>query len=279
MHASKPTTTDNLQYHTHTGPGDIAEFCLFVGAQGRAKMIAEIFFTSDYNCFENEHRGLLAYTGYYKGVRVSVATSGMGGPSAGIIMPELARCGARVIIRVGSCGSLVEESKPGESIIVDSALRYDGASNNWVSPDYPLMVKANDRVVWALIEAAQKVNPSACYVGQEATTGCFNAGQGRPDIYGNIPPHMLKRHEDIMEEGEVFCYSMEAATVFTWCLEVGLGMPAGAINAIYANRHTGEWGTIGDEEAARIAIEAIVLLSTDVETLETINNINVPYSV
>lgn len=278
MSASKPTTNNNLQYHAHTGPEDIADFCLFVGAQGRATMIAETFFT-DYVCFKNEHRGLLAYTGYYKGVRVSVATSGMGGPSAGILLPELARSGAKVIIRVGSCGSLVKESKPGEVIIIDSALRFDGASDNWVPPGYSLKVNANDRVVWALTEAAKVSTPCAYYVGQEATTGCFNAGQGRPDIYGNLPPHMQERHEEIMEKGEVFCYSMEAATVFTWCLEVAHGMPSGAINAIYANRHSDEWGTIGDEDAAKIALEAVLLLSTDSATLETIKNINIPYAV
>lgn len=275
MEASKPTTSDNLQYHTHTGPGDIAEFCLFVGAQGRAKMIAEYFLT-DYEAFENEHRGLLAYTGYYHGIRVSVATSGMGGPSAGIILPELARSGAKVIIRVGSCGSSIKESKPGESIIVDSALRYDGASDNWVPPGYPLKVNANNRVVWALTKAA---NEFQYYVGQEATTGCFNAGQGRPDVYGNVPAHMKKRHEEIMAKGEVSCYSMEAATIFTWCLEVAGGMPAGAINAIYANRHTNEWGTLGDESAAKIALEAVVLLSEDKETLQVMEKIQIPYSL
>ncbi len=278
--ASKPTTKNGLQYHAHTGPRDIAEFCLFVGAEGRADMIAETFFEEGYQCFENAYRGLTAYTGMYKGLPVSVATSGMGGPSAGILLPELARCGAKVIIRVGSCGSLVKQSRPGESIIVDTALRHDGASDNWAPPGYPLEVSANDRVIWALIEAAKKLTPDAYYVGQEATTGCFVAGQGRLDIHGNIPAHMLERHEGFMQKGKVFCYSMEAATIYTWCLEVGLGMPAGAINSIFGNRHTDEWdNTKGERESAEIALEACLLLSTDMETLQVIGKIEVPYSV
>jgi uridine phosphorylase len=224
--------------------------------------------------FSNDHRGLVTRTGHYKGVRVSVTTSGMGGASMGIVLPEAVRSGARLFIRVGSCGSLIETSKIGESIIVDSAMRHDGASNNWAEPDYPAI--ANERVVLALSAAADYLGVDHYYIGQECTTDCFYAGQGRPDIWGDVSDRMRTRHEQVMSSGAV-CYSMEAASLFVWCSVVGRGMPAGAINTIFANRHTNEFGTMGEEQAARIALEALVLLSGDPD-MQTALRMQVPYA-
>ena len=271
--ADKPTTANNLQYHTHTGEDDIAPLCLIVGAPGRADMIAEKYLISSKR-FSNDKRGLVSCTGYYKGVRVSVTTSGMGGASTGIILPEVAKSGARVIIRVGTCGSMIEKSKPGDSIIVTSAIRYDGASENWAPIPFP--ANADYRVVYALVEAAKKIAPDTHHVGEECTTSCFYAGQGRPNIYGEIPYWMSERHEQVMKMGTA-CYSMEAATLFTWGKYEARGIPTGAINAVVANRHTNEFAVEGEEQAALIALEALVWLSTDPDTLATIKKIEIPY--
>ncbi len=271
--ADKPTTATNLQYHTHTGDGDVAPLCLIVGAPGRADMIGDKFF-EDSKRFSNDHRGLVTRTGRYKGVLVSVTTSGMGGASMGIVLPEAVRSGARLFIRVGSCGSLIKESRIGDPIIVDSAIRHDGASNNWADPDYPAV--ANERVVKALSAAAEYLRTGDYYIGEECTTDCFYAGQGRPDIWGEVSERMRQRHEQVMNSGAV-CYSMEAATLFVWCSVVGQGMPAGAINTIFANRHTNEFGTMGEGQAAKIALEALVLLSEDPD-MQSALRMEVPYA-
>jgi len=273
--ADRPTTNDNLQYHTHTGDGDLAPLCLIVGAPGRADMIAEKFLT-DSKRFSNDHRGLVSQTGYYNGLRISVTTSGMGGASMGIVLPEAVRSGARLFIRVGSCGSLIQKSKPGECIIVNSAIRYDGASDNWAPPDYP--AEASVPVVTALLKAASEVAPSSYHLGNECTTDCFYAGQGRPDIWGELSDRMRERHERVMQSGAA-CYSMEAASLFVWCSAVGHGIPAGAINTIFANRHTNEWAVVGEEQAAKIALEALSLLSNDFNMQATVSRIQVPYAV
>jgi len=57
--------------------------------------------------------------------------------------------------------------------------------------------------------------------------------------------------------------SMEAADLFVWCATEGGGLPAGAVNAVFANRHTNEWGLAGEELAAEIALDAFVSLSED----------------
>jgi hypothetical protein len=56
---------------------------------------------------------------------------------------------------------------------------------------------------------------------------------------------------------------MEASDLFVWCLTEGGGLPAGAINAVFANRHTNEWGMAGEELAAEIALDALVSLTKD----------------
>src|SRR4051812_42513272 len=101
--ADQPRSKGTLQYHTHTSEGDLSALCLIVGAPGRALMIAENYLDRPRR-FSNEHRGLTSYTGEYKGVEISVTTSGMGGPSMGIVLPEAVRSGARLFIRVGTCG-------------------------------------------------------------------------------------------------------------------------------------------------------------------------------
>jgi uridine phosphorylase len=259
--ADKPKTKDDKEYHLHTGQGDLSPLCLIVGAPGRALMIAKAFLEG-VKTFSNPHRGMESCTGTYHGVRVSVTTSGMGGASIGIALPEAVRSGARIIIRVGSCGSLIQRSKPGHAIIVSSAVRLDGVAENWAPIQYPAC--ADWRVMGALVEAAKERAPKKFFVGVEATTGDFNNGQGRPDLYGVLPPHMAARHNAMLHLG-VGCYSMEAANLFVWCATQGRGLPAGAINAVYGNRITNQWDPGGDELAAHIALEALVKLSKQPE--------------
>lgn len=257
--ADRPKAADGVHYHTHTGPGDLAALCLIVGAPGRADLIAEKYLKSPRR-FSNEARGLVSHTGKYRGIEVSVTTSGMGGPSIGIVLPEAVQSGARIFIRVGSCGSLIRQSKVGDVIIPTAAIRFDRTAEDWAPPEYP--AAADWRVVRALHRAAQAKAPGRFHAGVECTTGDFYTGQGRPNLFGQVPPRMLARHQEVLRLGAA-CYSMEAADLFVWCSTEGGGLPAGAINAVFANRHTNEWGMAGEELAAGIALEALADLSTD----------------
>src|SRR5579872_1810541 len=144
--ASKPKTADKREYHTHTRPGDLSPLCLICGAPGRVDMISESYLTK-VRRFNNEHRGLLSCTGEFSGQLISVVTSGMGGASTGIVLPEAVRSGGRIFIRVGSCGTLLRKPKIGDAIIVTSAIRYDGASDNWAPLEYPAVAD------WRLVAA------------------------------------------------------------------------------------------------------------------------------
>jgi len=248
-----------VSYHTHTGPHDLAAMCLIVGAPGRADMIAAKYLTGSRR-FSNDARGLVSHTGNYRDIEISVTTSGMGGPSMGIVLPEAVQSGARIFIRVGSCGSLVRESKIGDVIIPTAAIRFDRTADDWAPPEYPAL--ADWRVVSALHRAAQAKAPGRFHAGVECTTSDFYTGQGRPNLFGIVPDRMHARHQEVLRLGAA-CYSMEAAGLFVWCATEGGGLPAGAINAVFANRHTNEWGIAGEELAAEIALEALVSLSEE----------------
>ncbi len=256
MKADAPVHEDGKQYHLQTSPGDIAPHCLLVGSPERAKMIAQTMFRMYRKV--GDHRGLKSFTGERDGVPISVVTTGMGSASTAIVLPEAKRSGGRRFIRVGSCGTLWKEPKVGESVICTGAVRFDGASENWAPIQYPAV--ADYRVVAALVSAAEELGLPH-YVGIGATTTCFNEGQARPDDKGYVPERMRMTHEELVRRGVLF-YSMEEATLFVWCTTHG-GYWAGAVDAIYAQRQTNEFAAIGDEDAAQIALRALVKLAKE----------------
>ena len=106
--------------------GDIAETILLPGDPLRAKYIAETYLDNA-KCY-NEIRGMLGYTGTYKGVPISVQGSGMGMPSMGIYSYELIKeYGVKNLIRVGSAGSFHEEVKLMDIVVGLSA----STDSNW----------------------------------------------------------------------------------------------------------------------------------------------------
>ncbi|MEM1774327.1 MAG: purine-nucleoside phosphorylase [Acidilobaceae archaeon] len=110
--------------HIKASVGDIASRVLASGDPGRVKFIAENFLENAR--LVNDYRGLLVYSGYYKGIPVTIATHGIGGPSAAIVFEELIMLGARAIIRLGTCGSLTPSIKLGDIVIPIAAAYYPG---------------------------------------------------------------------------------------------------------------------------------------------------------
>lgn len=250
--ADKPTTGDGRQYHLETRNGDLAERCLLVGSPERAEMIARTYFTEAKKV--GEHRGLKSFTGKYGGRHISVVTTGMGSASIGIVLPEAVRSGARAFVRVGSCGCLHADMPPGSSCICQAAVRLDGASENWAPIQYPAF--ADPHLIVALERAARRADLKYPWrTGVGITTTCFNEGQARPDDNGYVPERIRMMHDELVRRGALF-YSMEEATLFVWCATHG-GIPCAAVDAVYANRVTNAFDTIGDEQAARIALEAL----------------------
>lgn len=109
-----------MTVHIEAKPGEIADKVLLPGDPLRAQYIAENFLEGA-QCY-NKVRGMLGFTGMYRGVRVSVQGTGMGMPSASIYMHELIHgYGARQLVRVGTCGSIRQDVKVRDVIIAQAA--------------------------------------------------------------------------------------------------------------------------------------------------------------
>src|SRR5919199_490681 len=107
----RPKGVEMCPVHVRAEPEDFAQSVLLPGDPRRAKYIAENFFEDAR--LVTEERGMLGYTGTYKGEPVSVQTTGMGCPSAAIVTEELIQLGVRNLLRVGTCGGYHPEMKAG----------------------------------------------------------------------------------------------------------------------------------------------------------------------
>ena len=123
---------------------------LLPGDPGRAARVAERL--DDARCY-NEFRGLAGYTGVYKGHAVSVQTTGMGGPSAAIVVEELAMLGVKTVIRIGTCGGANADVRPGDFVIATASCPLDGTTHQYVD-DESYAPAAAFGVVRALVDAA-----------------------------------------------------------------------------------------------------------------------------
>ena len=102
----------------------------------------------------NTNRGLLGFTGTYRGVPVSVQTSGMGTPSLSIVVEELLRLGAQRLIRVGTCGGIASGMRQGDLVIATAACPVDGATATYLHGE-PYAPAASFDVTRALVDAAE----------------------------------------------------------------------------------------------------------------------------
>ena len=160
------------QIHLRAESSDYAPVVLLPGDPNRATMIAgKLDGGASAVRQVNSHRGLLGYTGTYKGVPVSIQATGMGAPSISIVVEELLRLGAERLIRVGTCGGIGRGIKTGEIVVAISAAPVDGATATYLHGD-PYAPTADFELVRALVETAEKkgVKP---HVGQVATVDVF----------------------------------------------------------------------------------------------------------
>jgi purine-nucleoside phosphorylase len=121
------------QIHLRAEEGDYAPLVLLPGDPQRATRVAALFDGGlEAARLVNEHRGLVGYTGTFRGVPVSVQTSGMGTPSLSIVVEELLRLGARRLIRIGTCGGIGRGIRTGDIVIATAAAPADGATQTYL---------------------------------------------------------------------------------------------------------------------------------------------------
>ena len=184
--------------HNSAKLGDIAKTVIMPGDPLRAKFIAENFLE---NVKEFNHvRGMLGYTGTYKGVPISVMGHGMGIPSVGIYSFELFKFyGVENIIRIGSCGGMLPEMDLFDVVLADSA--YSASSYAKVAFDYDgdLMYPSKD-LTDKLAATADKLGKHI-FRGIVHSSDCFYSD---PSVQ-KAPPYKLIAVE--MESGKECCVS------------------------------------------------------------------------
>jgi len=185
---------------------ELAERVLLPGDPHRALHVAQALL--DKPLMFNHHRGLWGYTGTARdGTRLTVQSTGMGGPSAAIVVEELIALGARTLIRIGTCGSLDERIELGTLLAVEASIAADGASR---------ALGAGTRVhADAAITAALAESTGRPPVTSVSTDLFYDAREDVPDAW-------LGEGADVVE--------MEAAAV----MQVGLqrGARAGCLLAV-----------------------------------------------
>ena len=160
------------QIHLRAEPGDYAPIVLLPGDPNRATAIATMFDGGLGAARQvNDHRLLYGYTGTYGGVPVSVHTTGMGAPSAAIVVEELLRLGARRLIRVGTCGVIGRGIRTGEIVIGSAAAPFDGTTATYLHGE-PYAPAADFTLVRALVDAAEAEH-ATFHVGLVCTVDVF----------------------------------------------------------------------------------------------------------
>ena len=138
-------------YHIQVAPGEVGKYVILPGDPKRCASIAKYF---DDPVMIADNREYVTYTGYLDGEKVSVTSTGIGGPSASIAMEELVQCGADTFVRVGTCGGMDINVKGGDIVVATGAIRMEGTSKEYAPIEFPAV--ANLDVVNALVASAKR---------------------------------------------------------------------------------------------------------------------------
>ena len=144
---------EGMQYHIGLRKGDVGKYVILPGDPKRCEKIAKHF---DNAKLIADSREYVTYTGYLDGVKVSVTSTGIGGPSASIALEELVRVGADTFLRVGTCGGMQPEIMGGDLVIATGAIRMEGTSKEYAPIEFPAI--ANLDITNALVQAAKELN-------------------------------------------------------------------------------------------------------------------------
>lgn len=234
--------------HVRAEPGDFAESVLLPGDPRRAKYIAENFFDDAW--LVTEERGMLGYTGTYKGEPVSVQTTGMGCPSASIVTEELIQLGVKNLLRVGTCGGYHEELRLGDLIVATAAAPQDGTVSS-ITQGVPYAPAAHFDLVHAAHHAAESAG-TRTFMGPIVSSDLFYDPTEAPAT--------------LWSRLGVLAVEMEAAAIFT--IAAMHGVRAGCLLTVS--------DTIGTDHVVRIedsdlknAVDSMMTLALD--TLNALN--------
>ena len=220
------------QYHIQVAKGEVGRYVIMPGDPGRCEKIAAYL---DDPVLVASNREFTTYTGMLDGEKVSVTSTGIGGPSAAIAMEELVRCGADTFVRIGTCGGMQPEVKSGDIVIATGSIRMEGTSKEYAPIEYPAVADLD--ITLALRQAAEELQIPH-QVGITVTTDSFWPGQERYDSFTGYVPRALQGTLQEWQKLRCSNFEMEAATLFV--VANTFGLKAGAICGVVAKRTDSE---------------------------------------
>lgn len=229
------------QYHIQVAAGEVGRYVIMPGDPKRCAKIAQYF---DNPVLIADNREYVTYTGTLDGVKVSVTSTGIGGPSAAIAMEELYRCGADTFIRIGTCGGMQTKVKSGDIVVATSAIRMEGTSREYAPLEFP--AAADLEVTNALAGAAKGK-------GYPFHTGTV---QSKDSFYGQHEPETKPVSYELMNKWEAWkrlgCLASEMESAALFIVASYLGVRAGSCFLVIAN-----------QERERLGLENPVVHDTD----------------
>ena len=238
-------------YHIHCAKGEVGRYVILPGDPGRCPSIAALF---DDAHLVARNREYTTYTGTLLGEKVSVCSTGIGGPSASIAMEELHQLGADTFIRTGTCGGIDLNVKSGDIVVATGAIRYEHTSLEYAPIEFPAV--ADFDITLALRQASEEL-------GYCTHTGVV---QCKDSFYGQHSPTRMPVSFELEQKWEawkrlgVLASEMESAAMFT--VAAALGVRSGACFHVIWNQEREKAGLDQIENddtgsAVRVAVEAL----------------------
>ena len=201
------------QYHILCTPEDVGRYVFLPGDPGRCEAIAAYFDNPVHIGMNREYN---VYTGTLLGRKVSVCSTGIGGPSASIAMEELAAIGADTFIRVGTCGGIAMDVMPGDIVVATGAIRFEHTSREYAPLEFPAVP---DFTVTAALKAAGE---ELCYRTHVGVVQC------KDSFYGQHSPEKSPVYYELLQKWEswkrlgVKASEMESAALFVVASALGV---------------------------------------------------------
>jgi len=239
------------QYHIQVAPGEVGRYVIMPGDPKRCALIA--------NYLEDpvliaDSREYVTFTGTLDGVKVSVTSTGIGGPSTAIALEELAMCGADTFLRIGTCGGIDLDVQSGDVVIASGAIRMEGTTREYAPIEFPAVADLD--VTNALVKAAKK-NTDRYHVG---------VVQCKDSFYGQHSPETKPVSYELEQKWEAWkrlgCKASEMESAALYIIASYLKARAGAVFLVMANQERKkqelENPIVHDTDIAiRVAVEAV----------------------
>ena len=194
------------EFHINCRSGYVGRYCILPGDPGRCASIAALFDGAE---LVAQNREYTVYSGTLLGEKVSVCSTGIGGPSAAIALEELTNIGADTFIRVGTCGGIALSVQSGDIVVATGAVRQEGTSREYAPIEYPAV--PDFTLTAALIDAAKALGKT-CHAG---------VVQCKDSFYGQHSPGRMPVSGELLAKWEAWkrlgvkASEMESAALFT----------------------------------------------------------------